>query len=69
MKVLAAWKTTDGKKEEVSQEIYEQDYPKLKRMHKKACKEVIWWDVFGGVLSIENRNYQVCEEGKNVKKS
>ena len=69
MKILSAWRIKNGKKAEITQEIYEKDYPILLKRHREACRDVIFWDVFGGVLSIEDRNYQVCEDIKHAKKS
>jgi hypothetical protein len=43
-------------------EQQKQDYKKLLAAHKKAVKEVIFWDVFGGVITINGRRYQVVDK-------
>lgn len=44
----------------VSPEQIQADYPKLKEIHAKAMKSDPLWEFFGGVLSIDGREYQVC---------
>lgn len=47
-----------------TQEQLEQDYKELLRSHKRALKEELTWDVFGGTIRINGRFYQVVEEKK-----
>jgi hypothetical protein len=45
-----------------TQEQLEQDTKQLLAAHKRAMKEELTWDVFGGTLNINGRFYQVVEE-------
>ena len=45
-----------------TQEQLEQDHKQLLAAHKRAMKEELTWDVFGGTLNINGRFYQVVEE-------
>jgi hypothetical protein len=45
-----------------TQEQLEQDRKQLLAAHKRAMKEELTWDVFGGTLNINGRFYQVVEE-------
>jgi hypothetical protein len=47
-----------------TQEQAEQDYPSLLKAHKEALKEELTWDMFGGVITVNGRRYQVVEEKK-----
>lgn len=48
----------DGR--QISKEQFHQDLPKLKELHKNALKKEITWEFFGGLLYIEDREYQVA---------
>jgi hypothetical protein len=39
-----------------------QDRKALLAAHKRALKEELTWDVFGGTISLNGRFYQVVEE-------
>lgn len=39
----------------------EKDRPLLEEAHKKALRDDVMWELFGGTLTIEGRSYQVCE--------
>ncbi len=45
-----------------TEEQIKQDYPELLRQHEKALKEELTWDMFGGVITVNGRRYQVVEE-------
>jgi hypothetical protein len=53
MKIISTDATADEQK---------QDYKKLLAAHKKAMKEEMFWDVFGGVITINGRRYQVVNK-------
>jgi len=44
-----------------TEEQANQDYKKLLAAHKKAMKEELTWDVFGGMITINGHKYQVVE--------
>lgn len=60
MKVLSATKETGKGQEPVSDEQYRKDYREIKRIHKEGCKKDMTWPVFGGVIRIGDRRYQVA---------
>lgn len=39
-----------------------QDYAQLLAAHKRALKEELTWDVFGGIIVVNGRKYQVVED-------
>lgn len=39
-----------------------QDYKALLAAHKRALKEELTWDMFGGTIRLNGRFYQVIEE-------
>ena len=43
-------------------EQMKQDRRALLAAHKRALKEELMWDVFGGTISLNGRFYQVVEE-------
>ncbi len=43
-----------------SKEQQEKDRPELERLHASACKANPTWAFFGGILTIQGREYQVC---------
>jgi hypothetical protein len=43
-------------------EQMKQDRKAVLAIHKRALKEELTWDVFGGTISINGRFYQVVEE-------
>ena len=47
---------------DATQEQLEQDYKQLLAAHKRALKEELTWDVFGGTIRINGRFYQVVEQ-------
>ena len=47
---------------DATQEQLEQDYERLLASHKRAFKEELTWDMFGGTIRIDGRFYQVVEE-------
>lgn len=47
---------------DATQEQLEQDYERLLASHKRALKEELTWDIFGGTIRIDGRFYQVVEE-------
>ena len=49
---------------DATQEQLEQDYKQLLAEHKKALKEELTWDMFGGTIHLNGRFYQVVEEKK-----
>lgn len=60
MRIIAAWgPSLDGRSTSVSKEQQIKDFPKLQELNKKAQTEHPWWCSFGGVLRVEDRNYQV----------
>lgn len=56
MEIIRA-KTTSGKEVPIKQ--IKKDWKQLKELHQKALKEQPTWSVFGGILTIEDREYQV----------
>jgi len=49
---------------DATDEQFRQDYKQLLAAHKKAMKEELTWDVFGGTIRLNGRFYQVVEEKK-----
>lgn len=47
---------------DATEEQMKQDYKALLASHKKALKQELTWDMFGGTISINGRFYQVVEE-------
>lgn len=47
---------------DATDEQFQQDYPALLKAHKRAMKEELTWDVFGGTITINGHRYQVVEE-------
>jgi len=45
-----------------TEEQIKHDYPELLKQHEKALKEELTWDMFGGVITVNGRRYQVVEE-------
>lgn len=56
MRIISA--TENGKA--LTQEQIQKDLPELERIHKEESKKSPTWDVFGGVIHIQNRTYQVA---------
>jgi hypothetical protein len=52
MKVI--WKDGD-----TTQEQFEKDLPEIERQNRIALKESLTWKVFGGIITIDGRMYQV----------
>lgn len=42
-------------------EQVKQDHKQLLAAHKKALKEELTWDMFGGMITINGHKYQVCK--------
>ena len=47
---------------DATDEQIKQDYAALLKAHKRALKEELTWDVFGGTITINGHRYQVVEE-------
>lgn len=47
---------------DATEEQIQQDYAELLAAHKRALKEELTWDVFGGTIRINGRFYQVVED-------
>jgi hypothetical protein len=47
---------------DATMEQIEQDREAVLAAHKKALKEELTWDMFGGTISVNGRFYQVVEE-------
>ena len=45
-----------------TEEQVKQDYKALLAAHKRAMREELTWDMFGGTLTVNGRWYQVVEE-------
>lgn len=45
-----------------TEEQVRQDYKALLAAHKRAMREELTWDMFGGTLTVNGRWYQVVEE-------
>lgn len=45
-----------------TEEQIKKDYKALLAAHKRAMKEELTWDVFGGRITINGRTYQVVQE-------
>ena len=45
----------------IPESIQKRDAMILRKMHERACRETPLWDVFGGVLRVCDRRYQVME--------
>lgn len=45
-----------------TEEQVKQDYKALLAAHKRAIREELTWDMFGGTLTVNGRWYQVVEE-------
>lgn len=58
MKVISSKRINSD--EPITQEEWEKDYPVLLEKHRKLCKGPSLWEFFGGTISIEDREYQVC---------
>jgi len=52
----------DGDGNEVSHEQIARDWPALKAKHDEAMAKDPTWPAFGGVLTVEGREYQVVEQ-------
>jgi hypothetical protein len=52
MKVI--WKDSD-----TTQEQFDNDLPKIERQNEIALKESLTWKVFGGIITVDGRMYQV----------
>jgi len=52
MKVI--WKDSD-----TTQEQFDNDLPKIERQNRIALKESLTWKVFGGIITVDGRMYQV----------
>lgn len=57
MRIISA--TCDG--ERISNEQIRRDTKEIRKEHKKALREDPMWSMFGGLITIQNRVYQVCE--------
>lgn len=44
----------------VDADTYKKDYPQIVKKHKAALKREPTWSMFGGVIHIEDRSYQVA---------
>lgn len=49
---------------DATEEQMKQDHKALLAAHKKAMKEELTWDMFGGTITVNGRFYQVVEEKK-----
>lgn len=47
---------------DATDEQVQQDYAALLKAHKRAMKEELTWDVFGGTITINGHRYQVAED-------
>lgn len=47
------------KNEDTTQEQFQKDLPEIERQNRIALKESLTWKVFGGMISVEGRTYQV----------
>lgn len=45
---------------DATEEQMKQDYPALLKAHERALKEELTWDMFGGTITINGRQYQVA---------
>jgi hypothetical protein len=45
-----------------TEEQVKQDYKALLAAHKRAMREELTWDMFGGILTVNRHYYQVVEE-------
>ena len=45
-----------------TEEQVKQDYRALLAAHKRAMREELTWDMFGGILTVNGHYYQVVEE-------
>lgn len=45
-----------------TEEQIKQDYSALLKAHKRAMKEELTWDMFGGTIVVNGHKYQVVEE-------
>jgi hypothetical protein len=43
-------------------EQLKEDYGELLKQHRRALKEELTWDMFGGTITVNGRFYQVVEE-------
>jgi hypothetical protein len=43
-------------------EQLKEDYSELLKQHRRALKEELTWDMFGGTITVNGRFYQVVEE-------
>lgn len=59
MTIISAYQEKNGEKVAIDPEQYHADYRKLEKMHEEAKKKTPTWAFFGGVLTIEDRVYQV----------
>lgn len=58
MRILDAWTEAD-EKQAVPAEVIKADLPKLQAAHDRAKREDPTWEFFGGILTIDQRKYQV----------
>lgn len=47
------------KNDDTTQEQFEKDLPEIERQNRIALKESLTWKVFGGIISVAGRTYQV----------
>jgi hypothetical protein len=52
MKII--WKNDD-----TTQEQFDNDLPEIERQNRIALKESLTWKVFGGIITVDGRMYQV----------
>lgn len=57
---MSVLNTQDSNGQPVTTEQYQKDYPLLVIEYNKARKEILLFDMFGGVLTVNGNRYQVA---------
>jgi len=62
MRIINARQTCrDGSSKPVTESQQQRDMMCIRKSHAKAMKEEVFWDMFGGVIHVGNRRYQVVD--------
>lgn len=62
MQILSGWDTSDlkGRKKINLKKLTDAEKTKIQEQHDRAMKEIPLWDMFGGVVNLGHRHFQVA---------